>query len=277
MLKQICVVSAIMVSMTVNAQSISLTKGQKLQTKVNTSMTMKMDAFGTTTETVAKSINTSIVQVKDITADKYVLSGTLTRMELHSSAMGQTMDFDSDKKEDREGEVGQVLAGRLNKPQTIELDKQGKIRNVQNIDSSGGNFNDQMNFAEQLTQGQPYPYLLPLPASSKLASGFSWVDSTGSLETIKVVTTYKVKSINATDVTVDFVAKTTKSGTISEQGMEMEVNIAGTTTGTAIYEASTGILKQNNAISTIKGDIGALGTKTPVSISNTVDIAVSKL
>lgn len=277
MLKQICVAGAIFVSLGVQAQTISLTKGQKLQTRVVTSMNVGMEMLGQNIETISKSTNTSTIEVKDITNDKYVLSGTLTRMEIHSSAMGQTLDFDSDKKEDREGEVGKVLSGRLDKAQEIQVDKQGKISSIQAIDSAGNNFADQLNFAEQMAQGQPYPYLLPLSNTGKLKSGDSWVDSTGSNETIKVITTYTVKSVSADEVNISFTAKTTKSGTTDVQGMPMEVNIAGNTTGSATYETGTGLLKQNNAVSTIKGDIGAMGGKSPITISNTVSTTVSKL
>ncbi|MBN9298549.1 MAG: hypothetical protein J0I41_16200 [Filimonas sp.] len=277
MLKQICVAGAIFVSLGVQAQTISLTKGQKLQTRVVTSMNVGMEMLGQNIETISKSTNTSTIEVKDITNDKYVLSGTLTRMEMHSSAMGQTLDFDSDKKEDREGEVGKVLSGRLDKAQEIQVDKQGKISSIQAIDSAGNNFADQLNFAEQMAQGQPYPYLLPLSNTGKLKSGDSWVDSTGSNETIKVITTYTVKSVSADEVNISFTAKTTKSGTTDVQGMPMEVNIAGNTTGSATYETGTGLLKQNNAVSTIKGDIGAMGGKSPITISNTVSTTVSKL
>jgi len=51
-------------------------------------------------------------------------------MIIKGNAMGQEMNFDSDKKEDMDGQVGQALKGHIGTAQEIQVDKQGKVASI---------------------------------------------------------------------------------------------------------------------------------------------------
>src|SRR6478609_9322017 len=97
------------------AQKIAITKGQKLETQTVTKTTMEV--MGQNIDNETNMVNT--VEVKDVTGDGYLFSNTINRMVIKGNAMGQEMSFDSDKKEDMDGQIGQTLKGHIGTAQEI--------------------------------------------------------------------------------------------------------------------------------------------------------------
>src|ERR1700712_4691276 len=85
------------------AQKIAVKKGQKLETVTTTKMTMEVMGQNVENETTL----TSAVEIKDVSADGFLFANTVKRMVIKGNGMGQDMSFDSDKKEDMNGNVGQ--------------------------------------------------------------------------------------------------------------------------------------------------------------------------
>src|SRR5882757_433725 len=146
----------------VNAQKISLTKGQKLETVSNIKMVMSIEMMGQSIDNNTETSNTALIELKEINPSDYLFSNTVTKMLLHTSAMGQEVSFDSDKKEDMDGQMGESMKNVINKPQDIVVDKQGKILEKKG-DSTSGGMNDMMNMGSSLMKGQPFPALVTLP------------------------------------------------------------------------------------------------------------------
>jgi len=256
------------------AQKIAVTKGQKLETITTTKM--KMEVMGQNMDN--ESIATSNVEVKDVNADGYLFINTIKRMTMKGNAMGQEMNFDSDKKEDMDGQIGQALKDKIGTPQEIQVDKRGKVAGIKDSSDKkpGGSMGDMMNMSGDITKGQPYPILIQLPAAG-VKPGDTWTDSSGTVATLKTVTTYTLKSLTADGALVSFMGTLSKSGSMEQNGMEIQIEMTGTTKGEAVYDAASGLLKNTTTSSDIKGSLGIMGQNAPLTGTVTANIVAKKI
>jgi len=256
-----------------HAQKIAVTKGQKLETLTTTKMTMEMMGQNINNESGA----TTDIEVKDVNAEGFLFSSIIKRMTTKVSGMGQDISFDSDKKEDMDGQIGQAVKDQINVQQEIQVDQKGKvISTTASSDKKTGGMADMMSITGDVTKGQPYPILIQLPAKT-VKPGDTWVDSSGTTATIKTVTTYTLKQINADGALVSFTGTLAKNGTIEQNGMEIQMDMSGTTKGEAVYEAGTGLLKTSSTVSDIKGTLGIMGQNAPLSATVTANVVAKKL
>ena len=258
-----------------HAQKIAVAKGLKLEMVSNMKMTMSMEMMGQNIDNNTETTNTTQIELKEVNPGSYLFSNTVTKMLLHTSAMGQEVNFDSDKKEDMDGQMGASMKNVLNVPQDIVVDKQGKVMEKKG-DTTAGGMNEMMNMSGSMLKGQPYPVLVTLPGHS-VKTGDKWTDSTGSPATFKSITTYTVKGISGGEIVLDFTSQVAKKGTIEQQGMQIDLDMAGTTTGTASYESATGVLKKNDSVSDIKGTMGLMGQSAPMTMKITATSVAKKL
>jgi len=261
--------AALLMAGLANAQKIAVSKGQKLEATNITKTSMEVMGMSIENNTTA----TSEVEVKDVNTDGFLFSNTVKRLVMKMNGFGQDVDFDSDKKEDMEGQVGESVKDKINKPQEVVVNKQGKIVEMkQTGESKPGGMGDMMDFQGSLMKGQPFPVLIQLPGKD-VKPGDSWVDSAGTVETVKTVTTYILKQISGGDVLVTFTGTLAKSGTVQQGGADIQLDMSGTVTGDATYDVSTGLLKKNTTLSDIKGTLGVMGQSAPLTVkveSNTV-------
>jgi hypothetical protein len=257
-----------------HAQKIAVSKGLKLELVSNMKMTMTMEMMGQNIDNSTETSNTTQIELKEVNPANYLFSNTVTKMLMHTSAAGQEMSFDSDKKEDLDGPMGAGMKNVLNTPQEIVVDKQGRIMEKKGDTATGG-FTDMMNMGG-LLKGQPYPVLATLPGHP-VKVGESWTDSTGSPASFKAVTTYTVKGISKDEVLLDFTSQVAKKGTMEQQGMQIDLDMTGTVKGSSSYEAATGILKKNDSTSDIKGTLGIMGQSAPMAMTITATTTAKKL
>lgn len=257
------------------AQKIAVSKGLKVEMVSNMKMTMSLEMMGQNIDNNTETSNTTQVELKEVNPSTYLFLNTVTKMLLHTSAMGQEVNFDSDKKEDLDGPMGASMKNVLNVPQEVVVDKQGKVVERKGDTTSGG-INDMMNMSGSLLKGQPYPVLATLPGHP-VKTGDTWTDSTGSPATFKAVTAYTIKSISKDEVVVDFTSQVAKKGTTEQQGMQIDLDMSGTVKGSSSYEAATGILKKNDSVSAIKGTMGIMGQSAPMSMTITATTTAKKL
>ncbi|MEP7279860.1 MAG: DUF6263 family protein [Bacteroidota bacterium] len=275
MIKKLFFVSVFiaMSALTVSAQKIAVKKGQKLETVTTTKMSMELMGQHLDNETTA----TGNVELKEVTDSGYLFSNTVKHMVIKGSGMGQDMHFDSDKKEDMDGQIGQAMKDQVDVEQVIKVDKQGNIAGTQAADDSKtGGMASMMNFTGNMIKGQPYFMLIHLPAK-KIKSGESWTDSSGVDTTLKTVTTYTVKNMSADGIVVSFTGTLAKKGNISQNGMEIQMDMTGTTRGEATYEKDSGLLKTTTSTSEIKGTLGIMGQNAPVAATVTANIVARKI
>ncbi len=264
--------TAAAVAHTTQAQKISVKKGLKLESVTVTKMTMEVMGQNIDNETNM----TSSLEVKDVNSDGYLFSNLVKHIVIKGNAMGQDISFDSDKKEDMDGQVGQALKDHVGVSQDIQVDKKGKVLSTTDSSKKAGGMSDMMSVTGDVTKGQPYPMLIQLPAKT-VKPGDSWTDSSGTDATIKTVTTYTLKSISGDGVLVSFTGTLSKSGTIEQSGMEIQMDMTGAIKGESTYEPGSGLLKTSTSSSDIKGTLGVMGQNAPISATVTANIVTKKL
>jgi hypothetical protein len=264
-----------MAAVNAGAQKLAVTKGQKLETLTTTKMSMEVMGQNIDNE----STSSSNVELKEVSADGYLFANTVKRMTMKGSGMGQDMSFDSDKKEDLEGQVGQVVKDKIGAVQEIQVDRLGKVTAIKEaVDSKpAGGMSGMMSLTGDVAKGQPYPLLIQLPGRA-IKSGDSWTDSSGTVETIKTITTYIYKGIGADGAAmVSFTGTLAKSGTVEQNGMEIQMDMTEVTKGESSYDAASGLLKTTTSSAEIKGTLGIMGQNAPIVATVVSTIAAKKL
>ena len=253
-------------------QKIAVAKGQKVEMVTTTKM--KMEVMGQNMDNESSAITN--VEVKDVNADGFLFTNIIKRITTKLSGMGQDVSFDSDKKEDMDGQIGQALKDQINMPQDIQVDKKGKVMSTTAGEKKAGGMADMMSVTGDVSKGQPYPVLLQLPPQS-VKPGDTWIDSSGTLATLKTITTYTLKGITADGLLVSFSGTIAKNGTIEQNGMEMQMDMTGATKGEATYEASSGLLKTSTSSSDIKATLGIMGQNAPLTATVTANTVAKKI
>ena len=90
-------------------QTLKLEKGQKYQVDNKLETTSSTEVQGQTMETKGDISSTYNIIVKDKTDNTYNLTNTITQMVMKMSMMGHDVDFDSNKKEDMDGQMGNPI------------------------------------------------------------------------------------------------------------------------------------------------------------------------
>lgn len=282
MRKSLSLLFAVTAVLTIQAQNqnIQLNKGQKLESLVTNSTSMSQEMMGQKVEFSSKSTITMLTEVKDVTNQAFQLASTIKRLVMNTSVMGQEINFDSDKKEDMDGQVGAELKDKIGVAQEVLVDKKGKITSVKDTGASksqGGGMMGMMGDAIQgaMIKGASYPLLISFPSKSPKA-GDTWTDSTGTPETMKMVNTYLIKQVSGNDVTLEISGQMAKSGVIEQQGMQIPMNLTGITKGTSVVEVNTGILKKNDTSMKISGTMELMGQSMPITMDNVIQTTVNK-
>ena len=258
-----------------DAQKLAVTKGQKQETMTTTKMTMEVMGQNIDNE----SLSTSNVEVKEVNADGYLFANTVKHMTMKGSGMGQEVSFDSDKKEDMDGQVGQAVKDKIGAVQEIQVDKQGKVTAIKEAGNSkpAEGLSGIASLTGDLAKGQPYPLLIQLPGKA-VKSGDSWTDSTGTVQTIKTITTYTYNGIGADGAAmVSFTGTLAKSGIVEQNGMEIQMDMTGVTKGESSYDAASGLLKTTTSTAEIKGTLGIMGQNAPITATVVSTVAAKKL
>jgi hypothetical protein len=94
---------------------IAVSSGQKIH-----QITNQVSAFVQTIQGNDMEVKSNVTLAVDLEVKKDTpnieLSNTITRLQLQTEAMGNSILFDSDIKENREGQIGQILNNLIGKP-----------------------------------------------------------------------------------------------------------------------------------------------------------------
>ncbi len=261
---------------------VSPAKGQKFVVENSISTVSTTEMAGQPMESKANISSTYQIEVKDIIADKFNLVNTVTHLKLSANAMGQDINFDSDKKEDMEGDIGKNFKDFINKPKEIVMDRSGNIIVPNKADT--GKENNSSNPADMIIGGlagdpeqQGFGAKMAFETIPKNAkAGTTWKDSSFS-NGITKVTNYTLKTLNGNEAAISL------SGTIDSeiktemQGMEIQTKTKGTFTGEETVDTKTGVVKQNTTTTDAKGTLIAMGQEIPTTSKITSQTTVRSL
>ncbi len=265
--------------------TINLAAGQKyiVENKLTTSSNIEMQ--GQAMESKADINSTYKISVDDIKDGKYNMTNSMSSIKMSMSNMGQNMSFDSEKKEDIDGEMGSVVKSYINQANPVIMNKSGDIIAAEEKDSSAS---DSANTPEKMQaemimkqMGDPADQgygakmaFISVPKNAK--AGTSWKDST-SKDGITRVTNYTVKEINGNMATISTSGTEKRDTKMEIQGMEINTNTNGTFTGEETVDITTGVISQNNTAAEASGTIQVMGQEIPTKIKATSVITVKPL
>jgi hypothetical protein len=262
-------------------RKVGLTKGQQLEQQSHVTMNMTQEMMGQNMEIKMESDITHVIEVKNAEANTFEVSNTLKKVLMNMNAMGQDMKFDSDKKEDMDGQMGQAFKGKIGVPAEFTVNNAGIVTAVKNKTEKkedpggmmGGMMSGWMGEGEE-KEGSNFNSLANIPVKG-IKVGESWSDSTTD-DNGKTFTTYTLKEVTGGNGTVTLSANSDLSRELEQQGMTMQMQMKGVTTGEYTFEVATGVIKSRKATTKTTGTIDVAGQSVPVNIETTVVSTVNK-
>lgn len=253
--------------------SVNLTKGQKfvVENKITTNSNSEMQ--GQSMETNATVTSLYNIEISDIKDGNYNMTNKLAAIKLNMTTMGQNVNFDSDKKEDMNGDMGSSLKDLINHPNAVVMDKSGNIIIAAKTDSTKKDdaasptqmILKQMGDPEQQGYGAKIAFI---PVSKILKTGASWKDSTSADGVIKV-TNYVVKEINGNTATLSVSGTETRDTKMEMQGMAINTKTNGKFSGEETVDITTGVILQNNSTMDASSNISVMGQDIPTKVKAT--------
>ena len=260
---------------------IKLTSGQKYVVETKLTTTSNTEMQGQSMESNADISSTYKIEVNDVTADNYNMTNSMSSIKMNMNAMGQNMNFDSDKKEDLDGEMGSTVKNFINKPNPVVMDRSGNIimsKETDSVKEETAN-NQTAMILKQMGDPAEQGYgakmaFIAIPKNAK--TGTSWTDST-SKDGVTRITNYTVKEINGDTATLSISGTEKRETKMEMQGMEINTNTNGKFTGEEIVNITTGVISQNNTTAEASGTIKVMGQEIPTSVKATSATTVKPL
>jgi hypothetical protein len=277
----LCMVAAL----AVNAQSykpvLKLATGKQYTVTEATRGNISQEVMGQSMEIPMEITTTSTLLVKK--ADKSVneLSNTTSRIVLAMNAMGKDVNFDSDKKEDREGEMGKDIAGLIGKETLFKANSFGKVVEGSIIKPEGmpegGMSNPMMGMMSMNDAAQTSGAINLFISDTEIKVGESFTDSSTSADgKEKKYFLYKLSGIENDSAKFNITGKTSLTKEIEVQNMQMTTTINTQVTGTMVVNTNTGLLIKKMLNSVIDGTVDVQGMSIPVSGTNSVITTVAE-
>lgn len=232
--------------------------GEKIHSTINTVNNMTQTMMGQEMKIVTNVTMTVQTEVKETNPDIH-LSSVVTKLTFKNEAMGQSMDFDSDKKEDMDGQVGQTMKGFIGTPNDIFIAADGKLVEKKKDAAAtesvlGGDIND---IAPEL--------LLAIPASLK--AGDSWTEENNKDADNKRKIVYTIQSISSNEAVIGFTGEESTKKPKSIQGMTATISSTNNYKGTLTVDTTSGVIKEKKTSIEGKGETAVMSQTIPFSIS----------
>ena len=280
-MKKILVLFLSVSSLTAFSQSLSgkinLKKGQHFVIESTSDGSVTQEMAGQSMEMTIGNTSKISADVKDSKDNNYIITQTLTKVKSTFSGMGQEKTFDSDKKEDLDGEAGAMYKDKLNIPKDVVITNEGK--NIPDADTSkkAADANPMSAVMDMMGGGQDNvmaSLFLVIPSGKK--AGDSWQDST-SADGIKLKRTYTLNSIANKEASVTINGVLDINKTMQVQGMDMNTVMTSKITSSVLVDLVSSIQKENKSITDVSGTLEVMGQSVPVTSKITTSTTVKNL
>ncbi len=237
----------------------------KGQNSIKGSVGKKIHSVNNSVSSITQNVMGQVIDVKSdvsLTIDaeimerspEIILSIKIGRVQVKSEAMGNNTDFDSDKAEDKNGQVGQLLSSVIGKSFEIEMSVTGKLNKpIQPSDPANeaaktlvGNFDE---LGGELVVAMP----------SSLSIGDSWVDELITDVDNKKKTEYSVISVNNTEATLSFKGTAVTKASKTFQDMDAVVTGSSNFNGELTVDIKSGVIKTKKNTVEVKGSTEIMG------------------
>jgi len=281
-MKKINITIALLMSISIftNAQkrvTMRIDTAKPIHLLIKTISVMKQNVMGQEMEIKSDvSLDIDLEMFIRPKAASTMYSQTIKRVQIKSEVMGNSIEFDSDNKEDRENPIGQKIALLLDKPQKTN------IKSIPSINSSTAAQDETQELLGDLDDlNKEVIYKI----SDTIKSNHTFInivlldnDTTDSdidifnenkNDLIKSKITYIVKSINDNYATLAFNGIVNNKKTKNVQGMEAIVTMRSTVNGELLVDINTGIIKEKKTETTATGSTELMGQKIPFTLIST--------
>jgi hypothetical protein len=201
---------------------IDVQTGQKFKVETSTAVSTSAEVMGQTMENNTDTKNTTMYEVKGAGQDGVALQATIIKLLVSATAMGQSMSFDSDKK-DNEGPMADALAPTVNKTKNIILDTKGAIVK-QDEDASAGAAISAMS---AITSAFTTELFLPSLIGRELTAGTSFndvVNNKSEKYNNRDSGTYTITAVENGIASISYTGTGVTSTVMEQMGMEMTSN-----------------------------------------------------
>ncbi|MBO9566041.1 MAG: hypothetical protein J7621_24920 [Niastella sp.] len=284
-MKKLLFVPLILGVLVVNAQSLSrkvvLKQGQQVERVAAIKMKIGMEMMGQTIDINNDNTVTSLVEVKNATGSAYELATTVKRVVTSMNGMGQNMSYDTDKKDGAaSNEMTKKADELVGKTNNLTIDSKGVI--TKSDDTGGDDKENAGGFmgisGGVLNAGQKVGVTFDLVAKlpdNPVKVGDSWNDSTISKEG-KFYTRYKVVEIKSDEAIIDMEGTLTQAGQVENNGMTIDMNLAGNSKGQLSMDVTSGLVKKMAMAMDATGTMEVAGQSIPFTMKINVDQGATK-
>ncbi len=246
---------------------IVLKKGQHFLVESKSDGIITQEMMGQSMEMTLENSTVISTEVKDIKNNNYTITQTLTAVKTKFSGMGQDKSFDSDKKEDMDGEAGAIYKDKVNVPKDITITNEGV--NISTADTSKTETADGVNALSEMlgamSGGQDNiagALFLVIPKGKK--KGDIWVDSSVN-EGVKMTRTFTLTSIANKEaiVTINGIVDINKK--MQLQGMDLNTVMTSKINAVVLVDIISSIQKENKSVTDVSGTIDVMGQSVPIT------------
>jgi len=274
-MKKILLSLALLAGIAVNAQKITLAKGQQITISTSTLQDIDMTAMGMQMKN--NTTTTSILEVKGDDKENYTTSFKVSKMNITMDMMGQQQSYDSDKPEDKDSEMGKAVADKIGKEVAVLINKNTGKASLENKTKVSpekkasanplDGMMDTFGSAEEDASVETIFFLIP-PGKK---TGDTWMDSSSN-KGMKEVKTYTFKSINAGIANISMFATMQGSTAMETQGMQMDITLSAKTEGEILVNAKSSLVKKRSSVMDLTGSIDIMGQSVPIISKAIVNI-----
>jgi Family of unknown function (DUF6263) len=288
MKKNVLVLMAVVAGFAATAQTykpaVKLEAGKKYMVNTAVKSNMTQEAMGQTMEIPMESNVYQLLEIKAVAADGYQSANVTQRMTFSANAMGQDMSYDSDKKEDREGKMGESMNKMVGQTTTFTVDMDGKVIEKSVVKpevkateaAADGDMMGNMMSNMGIGQGTTSPVFNLFPNNKEMKIGDSFTEDVNVEKDGKVknTTVYTLTAIKDGMAMFSFTGTGTIEKKMEMQGMEMNMTSSNKATGTMVVDVATGLLSKKAAVVETTGNIEVSGMQIPITAKTTTTTEV---
>ncbi len=205
--------------------------------------------------------------VTDVNEKTYTVNNTLDRMRFSGSMAGQDVNFDSDKKEDLDTEIGKSVKDKIGKTIIAIIDRNtGKVsvqpKEITDTKVEDNSLSDMLGANQGNDEENVSSAFFIIPAGKK--PGDTWIDSS-SADKMKSVMQYKYISLEKELATISIKTTTEGTNTIEANGMQFDFSMNSKSASEIIVNIKNSLVQKRNATADIIGNIDMMGQSMDIT------------
>jgi hypothetical protein len=275
-----------MATMSVFAQTykpaLKLEAGKKYNVTVVSKATNTQEAMGQKMEVPMENNNYQLVEIQSATDKGYKAAATIKRIVFSTNMMGQDMAYDSDKKADRDGKLGESFNKQVNKTVAFEVANNGKIiegsvvKPKEEESAEGDMMATMLKSMGMSDNATPIFDLFSDDKEMKVGDTFTETKNIATDKSEgKNVTVYTLTGIKDGVATFTFAGTGNLEMKLSMQGMDMVNTTNNKTSGEMLVDMTTGMLIKKTITNEATGKVEVQGMEIPITSSGTTTITVT--